>query len=152
MVVATLLPQHPPSTLADLDLPASWHHAATGDNTDTAGGFHWVGLLILLLKLLPFVLAIAGIIYRKTRRGAASTPSAYAPNRTVIAPWQPALTQPAGGYTPHSQPVAPWPSAPSTRAGRQSPSAAAWQAVPPYPAAPALAASAPAPYEPALYR
>lgn len=145
-MVATLLPQQLNSTLAGMDLPARWHHAGAGGNDDNASGFHWVGLLILLLKLLPFVLAIAGIVYRKTRRGAAPTSSAFAP---IIAPWPPVPAQP-GEYTPHSPSVAPW--QPATSASRQPPIGAAWQPAPDYPAAPAPAAPALVSYAPALYR
>ena len=148
MVIATLIPQQLNTTLAGMDLPTHLHHAATGDDDDTAGGFHWVGLVILLLKLLPLVLAIAGYVYSKTRRGAASTSSTYAANRPVIAPWQPAPTQPPGGYIPHSRPVAPWQPTPDATAARwQPPTGAAWQAAPACPPA-----SAHAPYSPVVYR
>ncbi len=135
MVVTTLLPQQLHTTLADLSLPTRLHSVTPGstDDGDTSG-FHWVWLLVLLLKLLPFVLAIAGIIYRKTRRGATNASSAYAPNGPIVAPWQPMPTQPSGGYVTQSQPVAPW------------------QPAPAYSAAPALAPSAPLSYAPAPYR
>lgn len=153
MVDPTLLPQQLNSALAGMDLPTRWHHAATGDNDDNASGFHWVGLLILLLKLLPFALAIAGIIYRKTRRGAAPTSSAYAPNGPIIAPWPPLPAQASGEYTPHSPPVAPWqPVPPATSASRQPSIGAAWQPAPNYPTAPGPAAPALVSYAPALYR
>ena len=42
-------------------------------------------VLILLLKLTPILLAIAGIIYRKTR-GPKATSTPYAPTGPVIAP------------------------------------------------------------------
>jgi len=110
MVVTTLLSQglHY-STLADMNLPTRWHNLADSYHNHPDGDpIHWVGPVIALLKLgVPVVLAIAGIIYRATRRRS-GTSDAHAPNKSVIAPWQPAPAQPGGGYTPHSRPVAPW--------------------------------------------
>lgn len=152
MAVTTLLSQGLNSAFSDLNLPTRLRPVTPGDNGDT-GGIHWAGLVILLLKLLPFVLAIAGIIYRATRRGAGTASSTYAPNRAVTAPWQPAPAQPDGAYTPHSRPVAPWHPAESIAPPKlQSPTLATWQPAPVYPAASALAASAPASYGPAHYR
>lgn len=152
MVATTFVPQGLHSALADMNLPTRLHPVASGDNGDT-GGIHWVGLAILLLKLLPFVLAIAGIIYRATRRGASTTSSTYAPNRPVAAPWQPAAIQTGGGYTPHSRPVAPWQPAASIAPPKlQSPPGTPWHPAAAYPAASVLAASAPASYTPAHYR
>ena len=134
-MVTTLLPQQLHTTLASLNLPMRWHSVNPG-STDDGGfsGIHWVWLLVLLLKLLPFVLAIAGIIYRKTRRGTDNASSAYTPNGPVIAPWQPIATQPSGGYGTHNPPVAPW-----------QPAAG-------YSPAPALAPSTALSYTPAPYR
>lgn len=146
MVVTTLLSQELHSTLADMSLPASWHNVADSYHNHPDGDpVHWVGPVIALLKLgVPTVLAIAGIIYRATRRRAGSTSNSYAPNKPVIAPWQPAPTQPGGGYIPHSRPVAPWQPATSIAApDPQSPTTAGWQPAPTYQIAssPALYAS-----------
>jgi len=88
------------------------------------------------------VLAIAGIIYRATRRRSGAASKAHTPNKPVIAPWQPAPAHPGDGYTPHSRPVAPW--QPAASFAPPSPSATAWP--------PAPAAASPAPYAPAQHR
>lgn len=139
MVTKLLLPQQLHTTVTGMNLPARFHYIATNDHSDSGdtGGTHWIWVLILLLKLTPIVLAIAGIIYRKTR-GPKATPAPYAQTGPVIAPWQPPATQSAGGYTPASQAVAPW----------RPPAAGYPQPALAYPAA----APAPASYASGYYR
>lgn len=149
MVVTTLLSQGLHSTLTDINLPTSWHNVADSYHNHPDGDpIHWVGPLIAVLKLgVPAVLAIAGILYRATRRRSGATSIARTLNKPVIAPWQPAPAQP-GGYTPHSRPVAPWqPAASIAPPNLPSPGATAWQPAPAY-----LAAASPAPYAPVQHR
>jgi len=147
MVVTTLLSQGLHSTLSGMNLSTSWHNVADSYHNHPDGDpIHWVGPVIALLKLgVPAVLAIAGIIYRATRRRSGTTSNAHPPNKPVIAPWQPAPAQSGGGYTPHSRPVAPWqPAASIAPPNPPAPSATGWQRAP--------AAASPAPYAPAHYR
>lgn len=95
------------------------HHGGHG------GG--WLTTIIFLLIIgLPFIIALAGIIYRRTQRGSAQASPTYRP--ISVAPWQ------AGTTTP---PAAPWQSGMASSAAVQSYS--------PQPYTPAAIASAAAP-------
>lgn len=78
------------------DAPMRLHHRVHTLQHGVHGG--WLTAIIALLIIgLPFVIALAGIIYRRTQRGSAQAPTAYRP--TSVAPWQSGTTPP---------PAAPW--------------------------------------------
>ena len=90
----------------------------------------WVTAIISLLIIsLPFIIALAGIIYRRTQRGSAQASPAYRP--VSVAPWQSGATA--------APAAAPWQSG-MVSAGVQPYSPLTHTPVPTAPAAPAVSA------------
>lgn len=89
----------------------------------------WLTAIIFLLIIsLPFIIALAGIVYRRTQRGSAQAAPAYRP--VSIAPWQSSTATP---------PAAPWQSGMASSAATQS------YSPPTYTPAPIASAAAPVP-------
>ncbi|MFL0243257.1 hypothetical protein [Mycobacterium sp. SMC-17] len=100
--------QHVASNLGG-DAPMRLHHRVHTLQHGAHGG--WLTAIIALLIIgLPFIIALAGIIYRGTRRGSTHASTAYRP--VTVAPWQSGTTTPA---------AAPW------QSGTTTPAAAPWQ-------------------------
>lgn len=112
------------------DAPMRLYHKVHLLQHGVHGG--WLTFIIFLVIIgLPFIIAFAGMIYRRTQRGSAQAPTAYRP--VNVAPWQSGPTAPAAapwqsgiassGMQPYSAPT--YPSAPSAPA---APTVPAWSA------------------------
>ncbi|GAA2401158.1 hypothetical protein [Mycolicibacterium llatzerense] len=74
------------------DAPMRLHHKVHTLQHGVHGG--WLTAIIALLIIgLPFIIALAGIIYRRTQRGSAQAAPVYRP--ASAAPWQSGTTTPA---------------------------------------------------------
>lgn len=133
--------QHLASTLGG-DAPMRFRHRVHTLQHGVHGG--WATTIIALLIIgLPFIIALAGIIYRRTQRGSAQASPAYRP--VNVAPWQSGATAP---------PAAPWQSGLASSAmqpynpavATPSPPAAAVPAAPAWSAPQAYTWSAPTPH------
>ncbi len=87
--------QHLASNLSG-DAPMRLRHTVHLLQHGVHGG--WLTAIIFLLIIgLPFIIALAGIIYRRTQRGAEQAAPGYRP--VSVAPWQSGIPTP---------PAAPW--------------------------------------------
>jgi len=81
--------QHLAGTIGGGGAPVRLYHKVHLLHHGVHGG--WVTAVIALLIIsLPFIIALAGIIYRRTQRGTAQASPAYRP--VSIAPWQSGAT------------------------------------------------------------
>ncbi|MFL0177628.1 hypothetical protein [Mycobacterium sp. SMC-13] len=118
--------QHVAATIGG-DAPTRLRHTTHLLRHGAHGG--WLTTIIFLLIIcLPFIIALAGIIYRRTQRGSAQASPTYRP--ISVAPWQADTTTP---------PAAPWQSGMASSAAVQSYSPQ------PYTPAPIASAAAPVP-------
>jgi len=98
--------QHVAATIGG-DAPMRLRHTIHLARHGVHGG--WLTAVIFLLIIsLPFIIALAGIIYRRTQQKSAQASPAYRP--ISVAPWQ------AGTTTP---PAAPWQSGMASSAAAQ---------------------------------
>lgn len=112
------------------DAPMRLHHKVHMLQHGVHGG--WLTAIIALLIIgLPFIIALAGIIYRGTRRGSAHASTAY--RSVTVAPWQSGTTTPAaapwqsGMVSSTNQPYTP-PAAAPAPVTPAAPSVPAWSA------------------------
>lgn len=120
-------PQHLASTIGG-DAPMRLRHTTTHLLHHGAHGGWLSTVIFLLIICLPFIIALAGIIYRRTQHKSAQASPAYRP--ISVAPWQADTTTP---------PAAPWQSGMASSAATQS------YSPPTYPPAPIASAATPVP-------